>query len=175
VALLILLLPAAGQATLHVVAGLESPASFDFYCEGGMEESGVFSEDGLIAVMTKTAGGHVEVLPDGQPPHLGGGLLPGAGGGIAITPHLVGISPNPVGAASTLTMELPQPGRVTVEVFDVRGRRVGLLWDGVLPAGASRIPWSRAAFAHPLPAGAYWIRATGSGGATPGRKVIVVQ
>ncbi|MBU1702586.1 MAG: hypothetical protein KJ970_05610 [Candidatus Eisenbacteria bacterium] len=175
VAILFLLLPVAGEATLHVVSGLESPSSYNFFINGSSEESGIYSEDGLIAVMTKTGSGHVEIVPEGQNPEMGGGMPPSPGGGIAIAPHLVGISPNPVGGTSALMLEMPSPDRVTVEVFDVRGRRVGVLWDGDLPAGPSRVPWSNAAFANPLPAGAYWVRASASGGVTPGKKVIVLQ
>ncbi len=86
VAIIFLLLPAAGQATLHVVSGLESPSSYNFYVDGNSEENGIFSGDGLVAVMTKTPNGRVEVLPEGQDPEMGGGLMPPIGGGIVIVP-----------------------------------------------------------------------------------------
>ena len=45
---------------------------------------------------------------------------------------------------------------------DLSGRRVALLHDGMLPAGAHRLSWTRGRDGE-LPAGVYWVR-TAAGG-----------
>jgi hypothetical protein len=61
--------------------------------------------------------------------------------------------PNPVRGAASFAFDLPRPSPVTLEVFDVRGRRVARLADGVLEAGAHEARWSA-----PGPAGVYFAR-----------------
>jgi hypothetical protein len=50
--------------------------------------------------------------------------------------------PNPARDGTVLRFELPVPGRVVIQVFDLAGRRVrGLLDERVQAAGAFSIPW----------------------------------
>lgn len=66
--------------------------------------------------------------------------------------------PNPVRATSTVTVAVARGQEVSVEVFDVTGRRVQTLYDGILAGGrAERLTID----ANSLPAGVYVIRATG--------------
>ena len=44
-------------------------------------------------------------------------------------------APNPFSGTTTLTLDLPEAATVTVEVFDVLGRRMTLVEAGALPAG----------------------------------------
>lgn len=53
----------------------------------------------------------------------------------------VSVAPNPFNPRTTVGFSLPHPQRVAVEVFDLRGRRVRTLHDGVLAAGPQRLAW----------------------------------
>jgi hypothetical protein len=52
--------------------------------------------------------------------------------------------PNPATSGLNLAFEMPQAGRVRVEVFDLLGRRVSLVLDEDRPAGTHRVRWSGA-------------------------------
>ncbi len=49
--------------------------------------------------------------------------------------------PNPFNPRTTVSFELAQPGYVRLEAVDPRGRRVALLFDGVLAAGRHERSW----------------------------------
>ena len=67
--------------------------------------------------------------------------------------------PNPARGAATLAFTLPAAEeRVRVEVFDVAGRRVGLVHDGPMPAGEHAIAWSADGRGREAAAGVYFIR-----------------
>ncbi len=70
---------------------------------------------------------------------------------------LMSVSPNPFRDATTVTLHLPRGGRVRVEVFNVRGRKLATLWDGLLPMGTRRLRFAPEAF----PAGVYLVRVAG--------------
>ena len=63
--------------------------------------------------------------------------------------------PNPFAAQTTFDLAFEAPGRATVEVLDVLGRRVDVLLDGAVPAGPRTLTWSPAAA---LPNGVYFVR-----------------
>ena len=66
------------------------------------------------------------------------------------------VYPNPSSGPLTIPLEVPDEARVTVEVFDVRGRRVATVASGrTLPAGYPEVRWSTAGLA----AGLYVVRA----------------
>lgn len=68
--------------------------------------------------------------------------------------------PNPFVLATTLSFSLPAADVVTVEVFDVLGRRVAVLADGALDAGRHTVAFDGSG----MPTGAYLVRlATASG------------
>jgi subtilisin family serine protease len=48
-------------------------------------------------------------------------------------------APNPFNPVTTLAFSLPQSTKVTLQVFDVQGRRVASLVDGVMPAGRHKV------------------------------------
>lgn len=64
--------------------------------------------------------------------------------------------PNPFHAHTTLTYTLSRPGPVEVAVFDLLGRHVATLAEGIYPAGQHRAVWEAAT----LPAGLYLLRLT---------------
>ena len=71
----------------------------------------------------------------------------------------IGGYPNPFNPETELVIELPEPGPIRVEVFDLQGRRVKLLADGFYMQGLHKMRWN-AQDAHELPvaAGVYWAR-----------------
>ncbi|MFQ5569635.1 MAG: S8 family serine peptidase [Rhodothermales bacterium] len=66
--------------------------------------------------------------------------------------------PNPFLHATTITFALPESGQVHLDVFDLLGRKVAALVDGMLPAGRHRIVWEAA----DVPSGVYLYRLTTS-------------
>ena len=97
--------------------------------------------------------GAVEITTRNAPPHP-------APGEAALTPF-----PNPVaaGAAVTLRVDLPEPGRI--DVFDVLGRRA---WTQAVAAGSETIEVPTSGLA----AGAYVVRVSGAGGAVSHRVTV---
>ncbi len=83
--------------------------------------------------------------------HAGGysGAIPFSSSGLSaagdpLVPEVLGIRgiyPNPFNPTTTILFEVPKEGRIRLEIFDVRGRRVCGLVDAVLPAGSHRIVW----------------------------------
>jgi hypothetical protein len=65
---------------------------------------------------------------------------------------------NPFRNALDAAFDLAVPARVQVTVFDVQGRRVAVLQDGDLAAGAHRLRWDGTARGRRAPAGVYLVR-----------------
>ncbi len=82
-------------------------------------------------------------------------LEPGAG--VPIENILGAAYPNPFRSRTTLALDVSEAQNVTVEVFDVLGRRVATVHDGPLAVGAHRVMIE----AVGLPAGLYLVRAEG--------------
>ncbi|MFA7331180.1 MAG: hypothetical protein WC326_08910 [Candidatus Delongbacteria bacterium] len=78
--------------------------------------------------------------------------------------------PNPFNPVCHVTLELPHPGAVTLEVFDLLGRRVALLQEGPLAAGSHEIPIDGSGWA----AGLQLLRVTHAGGVEM-RKLLLVK
>ncbi|WP_456427582.1 CHRD domain-containing protein [Rhodocaloribacter sp.] len=78
--------------------------------------------------------------------------------------------PNPFNPSTTITFELPQTGRVRLEVFNVLGERVATLVDGPLATGAYAVTFD----ASSLPSGAYLYRLD-AGGVTRTRLMMLVK
>lgn len=49
--------------------------------------------------------------------------------------------PNPFNPATTIAFSLPQRMRMTLSIYDITGRRVTKLIDGVMQAGPHEVPW----------------------------------
>jgi hypothetical protein len=78
-------------------------------------------------------------------------------------------SPNPFNPSTTFWMELPREGRVTLELFDMRGRRVAMLLDELRPAGRSDHRFD----AGPMPSGVYFARMSSVSGTTVTRVTLL--
>ena len=71
-------------------------------------------------------------------------------------------APNPARGATTVELAIPagEVSPATVAVHDVSGRRVATVWEGAIPAGVTRFPWSQVdASGQPLPPGVYLVSA----------------
>lgn len=91
-----------------------------------------------------------------------------------ISPRL-GVAPNPFNPSTTILISVPSAGRVTIEIFDVRGRRVGTLVDRRFDAGSNRLAWNgRDESGTALPSGVYFCRMTFAG-STLTRKITLIQ
>jgi hypothetical protein len=62
--------------------------------------------------------------------------------------------PNPFNPATNIRYRLSEESRVSVEVFDISGRSVGVLADGVQDPGAYTVPFD----ATHLSSGIYLVR-----------------
>jgi len=81
--------------------------------------------------------------------------VPGSG----VPPSGVVLSawPNPFNPRVSLAMDVPLSGSASLDVFDVRGRFVAHLFDGVLDAGRREVEWDgRNASGLPAPSGVYF-------------------
>ena len=68
-------------------------------------------------------------------------------------------APNPTPGAARLTLTTAATGAVRADVFDVLGRRVATLFDGVAAAGTRALDWDgRDATGAAAPAGVYLVR-----------------
>lgn len=79
---------------------------------------------------------------------------------VPLTFVLTTAHPNPFVASTSFTLTAPASGPARIEVFDLLGRRVAVLHDGPLTAGAEHHFTFHAAS---LPSGLYVVRATGDG------------
>ena len=79
--------------------------------------------------------------------------------------------PNPANAGARIELSLPEITEVRIELFDVLGRRVATLHDGLLTAGTQRLTLDTSA----LPAGAYLIRAIRPDGKTSVSRITVAR
>ncbi|MCB9357756.1 MAG: T9SS type A sorting domain-containing protein [Calditrichaeota bacterium] len=62
--------------------------------------------------------------------------------------------PNPFNSTLTIPFDLPQPAHVTITIFDVLGREVATLDEGLRPAGYLRTQWQ----ADRVTSGMYFVR-----------------
>ena len=99
--------------------------------------------------------------------HGGGGV--NAQRGDRVTPEIaveptLSLAPNPFNPATTIVFSLPQTQHLRVEVYELNGRRVAVLADGVFPAGPSQIIWQgRDDGGRNMASGVYFVRLTGPG------------
>jgi hypothetical protein len=102
-----------------------------------------------------------EVLQSAFVPTMVTGVEESVTGGIVLLPP----SPNPFAGAATLAFEVPAPGRVSLEIFDVAGRRVARVLDADVAAGAHAARWDgRDSRGRQCAAGVYLARLEHEGG-----------
>lgn len=85
-------------------------------------------------------------------------------------------TPNPVRTGRlSLRFDLAQAGRASIELFDVRGRRVVVLGDGERPAGRHSVTWNGLDSAQrPVANGVYFVRMVTPQGAQS-RRFLMLQ
>ena len=72
--------------------------------------------------------------------------------------------PNPAASTASLALRTVAAGPVRVFVYDVAGRRIATLFDGVAPAGTLDLRWDgRNGSGGSASSGIYWIRAEAAG------------
>lgn len=82
--------------------------------------------------------------------------------------------PNPSRRSATLDFDLADRGRVSVEVFDVSGRKVAEVFSGSLEAGRNKLTWDgRDSLHREVSPGIYFYRLTTDERTTTGRMTIV--
>ncbi|MEM1043228.1 MAG: alpha-amylase family glycosyl hydrolase [Bacteroidota bacterium] len=103
--------------------------------------------------------GFARVFTDVDVPSPAGGIYvvdDEAGPGTPLAFGLDAAYPNPFASAATIGYTLAAPSAVRLEVYDVLGRRVAVLADGLLPAGTHRAVLDGSS----LPSGTYVVRLT---------------
>ncbi|MBN8706489.1 MAG: T9SS type A sorting domain-containing protein [Bacteroidetes bacterium] len=78
--------------------------------------------------------------------------------------------PNPFNPATLISYSIPQSGKVSLKVFDLLGRQVGILTEEIKPAGTHLIPFR----GDDLASGIYLVRME-SGNKTESVKVILLK
>ncbi|MEW6511695.1 MAG: CHRD domain-containing protein [Bacteroidota bacterium] len=79
--------------------------------------------------------------------------------------------PNPFNPSTSIRFELPASSQVTLRIYDILGREVATLIDGIVPAGASVVRWD----AKGMASGVYLYRLTTDRGAVETRSMILVK
>jgi len=90
---------------------------------------------------------------------------------------LLGALPNPFNPTLTVWFTAPTDDRATIEVFDLRGRRVRALWHGELTAGQRRSAvWDgRDDAGSRVASGTYLVKLQGKRGGAATRKVSLIK
>jgi photosystem II stability/assembly factor-like uncharacterized protein len=107
-------------------------------------DTGFVVGNGGVILRTTTGGEPPNSLTDEHPTE------------IPRTTRLVGNYPNPFNPSTRIVYQLATTARVVLEIFDITGRRIALVNEGVRPAGSYRTEWQ----AGSLPGGVYFCRMT---------------
>jgi flagellar hook assembly protein FlgD len=83
--------------------------------------------------------------------------------------------PNPFNPTTEIKMTLPQAGRVSLKVFNVRGELVRTLVDGEMSAGVQRITWNGTSDAGRQVASGVYFYETRYNGETTIKKMALVK
>jgi hypothetical protein len=85
-------------------------------------------------------------------------------GPVQNTPHIFALEaayPNPFNSSATLRYSLPAAGSATMMIYDLAGRNVGTLLNGVAPAGVHNLSFNAGKFG--LGTGVYYVRLQADG------------
>jgi DNA-binding beta-propeller fold protein YncE len=87
----------------------------------------------------------------------------------------VRVHPNPFNPQTTITLSLEREERATVAVFDLTGRRIAVLADGIFTVGPHPLTWNgRNSQGRAMPSGTYIVRLETESG-VEARKVMLVR
>ncbi len=180
-----------GGVSLHwEVANQREVAGFNLYRRSAADKSAAYGRlnHRLIAGRSPydyvdrdaEAGRDYEYLLEGV--DLGGrtstfGPVEGRGPGKALpkAAALYQNRPNPARDVTTFKFELAEPGSVSLEVYDLAGRKVRTLYEGRAEAGAKEVVWNVADDAgRPVAPGVYVYRLRTSGG-TMSRRLVTTR
>ena len=68
----------------------------------------------------------------------------------------ISVAPNPIRSSATISFRLEREARARIDLYDVSGRHLETLAEGLYQAGLQRLSWNEAEIGR-LPAGAYFI------------------
>jgi hypothetical protein len=87
--------------------------------------------------------------------------------------RLAGNHPNPFNPRTEIAFSLAAYGPATVEILDLRGRRVRTLWSGRLAAGDHHLPWDGLdGHGRAVASGVYFARLTADGQRTTAKMLL---
>ena len=98
--------------------------------------------DWYFLVCAVDAAGHAGGFS--EPFLTSGGTVPVTDVGLPRALAISGVAPNPFNPRATIDFAVPQTGVIRLQVFDLRGRLVQTLHDGVLEAGHHTAMWNGA-------------------------------
>ena len=87
------------------------------------------------------------------------------------TIEIVGAYPNPFNPSTTVSISVDNATAATIMAYDISGRVVGVVFDGVLDAGMSSVTWN----ASSLPSGAYILKLSTPDGSVSMQKVMLMK
>jgi flagellar hook assembly protein FlgD len=83
--------------------------------------------------------------------------------------------PNPLRSHGEIAFTLPEAGTARLAIYDVAGRQVAVLTDGVRAAGRHTVPWDgRDTRGNVVPDGVYFVRLETADWVTS-RKVVIAR
>jgi hypothetical protein len=85
--------------------------------------------------------------------------------------EIVGAYPNPFNPSTTVSVSVDNATAATIMAYDISGRSVGVVFDGVLEAGMSSVTWN----ASSLPSGAYILKLSTPDGSASMQKVMLMK
>ena len=140
------------DASQAVEYGQDIPVEVDYHAD--FEDDGVFHPDAVYLVSSLAV-----TMPVGNEP------------GAPVAFALTGNYPNPFADRTTIGYELPENARVTLEVYDLLGQRVGVLVDETRPAGRHEVQFH----APPDVASGVYVYRLQAGAHTSHRKMTLVN
>ncbi|GEM_PF-2109366 len=172
-------LPPVGMA--HLVLEFDPARTTIISAELGELSTGFVSrEDGIIefsAAKLADFGGNAELYGDLEMARIEfkgentfrlveADLRDGAGQKVILTASMTPaifslepIRPNPFNPVAAIEIQTPAEGRLSVEVFDIAGRKVATVIDGIVPSANHSLSWD----GNASPSGIYFIKAAFEG------------
>ena len=124
------------------------------------------------------ASARIRIVPSTDlPPAPPGGSVGKGGSGVPVEFALDPPYPNPFNPATTIRFVLPATSRISLAVFDILGRRIATLEEGVEGAGTHQIAWT----ANGVSSGIYLCRLEATSLAAPSdvfvamRKLLIIK